>query len=260
MNLQNQHINESGLLELPQALVAWARDYADGEEIELHHHSKIQLLYASSGVMRLLTNDQAWIVPQNTAVLIPAYLDHAILMHGNVEMRSLYLNDTAPRTISNGIEVVAVSPLMCELILALCNEPTVIQPESRGDLLSKLLFDELSRMEELSLSIPMPQEFRLQKICSLILEDPSNQDTLELWSEKIGASSRTISRLFEKDIGISFGRWRQLVRFHHAMEGLAKGEAVKVVAAKCGYGSASAFSYAFHKEMGVSPTSLFSDQ
>ncbi|MTI09188.1 AraC family transcriptional regulator [Curvivirga aplysinae] len=259
MNLQNQHINETGLLELPQALVAWARDYADGVEIELHHHSKTQLLYASSGVMRLLAGDQAWIVPQNTAVLIPAYLDHAILMHGDVEMRSIYLSDALPRANSSGIEVVAVSPLMRELILALCNEPIVIQPESRGALLSKLLFDELSRMEELSLNIPMPREFRLQKICSLILENPSNQDTLELWSEKIGASSRTISRLFVKDIGISFGRWRQLVRFHHAMEELSKGEAVKVVAAKCGYGSASAFTYAFHREMGINPSSLLSD-
>ena len=78
--------------------------------------------------------------------------------------------------------------------------------------------------------------------------------TLDDWAQVAGASSRTLARLFERDLGMSFNQWRQRIRFHNALEALSRGESIARVAKQHGYNSASAFSAAFGKVMGASPS------
>ena len=42
--------------------------------------------------MRLRTEGEAWIVPPDGAVYIPAGTPHAVDMHGDVDMRTLYID------------------------------------------------------------------------------------------------------------------------------------------------------------------------
>lgn len=49
----------------------------------------------------------------------------------------------------------------------------------------------------LALSVPMPTEKRLRALCDAVLADLSNSD-LERWSSEAGASTRIISRLFQR--------------------------------------------------------------
>lgn len=56
---------------------------------------------------------------------------------------------------------------------------------------------------------------------------------------------------------MGFAEWRQQVRFHHALEVLARGKSVGDVARECGYASASAFTAAFRKSFGMPPSRLF---
>ncbi len=60
-----------------------------------------------------------------------------------------------------------------------------------------------------------------------------------------GASTRTLARLFERDLGMSFNAWRQRVRFHTALEALSRGEPVSRVELDYCYLSSSEFSAAF---------------
>ena len=55
---------------------------------------------------------------------------------------------------------------------------------------------------------------------------------------------------------MSFGAWRRRVRLHNAIEEIVAGEPVARVAARRGYRSASAFSAAFRRSMGVAPSAL----
>jgi len=48
--------------------VAMAKSFVDGFEIEPHHHARDQLIYAVSGLMRVRTAREAWIVPPDRAV------------------------------------------------------------------------------------------------------------------------------------------------------------------------------------------------
>ncbi len=246
--------------DLPQAIGAMAKRFADGDVIPLHAHARDQLLYAISGVMRLRTEAEAWVVPPEGAVYIPAETPHAVGMHGDVEMRTLYIDAAAGPAPRRALCVVAVSALLRELILALSEEPVVYEANSRGALLARMIEHEIARAPELSLHVPLPRDARLQRLCAELLADPSDRRTLEGWSEVAGASSRTLARLFARELGMSFNRWRQRVRFHAALEALSRGEPIPRIAARHGYRSASAFSAAFSKVMGATPSRVSIEQ
>ena len=241
---------------LPQAIGLMSKSFADGFVIPLHEHERDQLLYAAGGIMRLRTEAEAWIVPRDSAVYIPAGTHHAVSMHGNVEMRTLYIDTAATDARRRDLSVVAVSPLLRELVLALSEEPMVYDPDSRGGLIAQLIELEIGRARELSLKVPLPKDARLQRLCAGLLADPSDRRTLEAWSGVAGASARTLARLFERDLGMSFNRWRQRIRFHNALEALSRGVPIARVAQQHGYRSASAFSAAFGKVMGVPPSGI----
>ena len=67
--------------------VRFTADYASA----VHDHAWHQLSYASVGVLRVATADNAWIVPPQRAVWIPAGVKHSEEMRGAGAMRSLYV-------------------------------------------------------------------------------------------------------------------------------------------------------------------------
>ncbi|MGA9309721.1 MAG: AraC family transcriptional regulator [Pseudonocardiaceae bacterium] len=74
----------------------------------------------------------------------------------------------------------------------------------------------------------------------------------------VDTSERTLSRLFVAETGSSLGRWRTRLRVRRALELLASGTPVTVVAHRVGYRTASAFVAAFRRELSVSPAQCFS--
>ena len=240
--------------DLPQPIVVMAKSFSDGFSIAPHEHRRDQFLYAISGVMRLRTQSDAWIVPPAGAAYIPAGLAHSVSMHGDVDMRTLYIDPSAVRTRRQQLNVVAVPALLKELILALSDEPLAYGPDSRGSLIARMIEQEIELAKALSLHAPLPRDPRLQRLCAELLADPSDRRTLDGWSEVAGASARTLARLFERDLGMSFVQWRRRVRFQSALEALSQGVPVSVVARLHGYRSPSAFSAAFHKATGHAPS------
>jgi AraC-like DNA-binding protein/quercetin dioxygenase-like cupin family protein len=242
--------------DLPQAIGAMSKKFADGFVIPMHDHERDQLLYATSGIMRLRTDREAWVVPRDGAVYIPAATQHAISMHGIVDMRTLYIDTRKTRGRPRALCVVAVSNLLRELVLALSEEPILYEQDGRGGVIAQLIELEIGRARELSLNVPLPKDARLQRLCAELLANPSDRRTLDAWSGAVGASTRTLARLFEHDLGMSFSRWRRRIRFHNALEALSRGDPIALVAQRHGYRSASAFSAAFGKVMGGPPSKV----
>ncbi len=245
--------------DLPQEIGAMSKDFADGFIVALHEHERDQLLYATRGIMRLRTAGEAWIVPRDSAVYIPAGTKHSVGMHGDVDMRTLYIDTASANARPQALAVVSVSNLLRELILALSAEPVVYGPDSRGDIIAQLIKNEIGNAKELSLNVPLPKDPRLQRLCAALLADPSDRRTLNDWADTAGASARTLARLFEHDLGMGFNRWRQRIRLHSALESLSRGEPISRVARKHGYLSTSAFSAAFGKVMGFVPSKVVSE-
>jgi AraC-like DNA-binding protein len=102
--------------------------------------------------------------------------------------------------------------------------------------------------------LPLPFDRRLRKVCAAVLQAPGNDDTLEQWGERMGASARTLARRMKDETGMSFHNWRLQVRIDEGICRLLQGQSVVSVARALGYASASAFVYMFRNVMGVSPT------
>lgn len=242
--------------DLPQAVAAMAKSFVPGSATGMHSHPRDQLIYAVRGVMRVRTADAAWIVPPDRAVYVPGGTTHEVQMKGRVEMRTLYIRPGAARGLPADAAVLDVSDLLRALILALLDEPIAYDERARAGRIARLALEEIARARRLSLVIPMPADKRLVRLCEALLAEPGRVGTLEAWSEMAGASPRTLARLFQRETGLTFTQWRQRVRFHNALEALAAGAPVALVARENGYGSASAFTAAFRRALGVTPSAL----
>jgi AraC-like DNA-binding protein len=175
-------------------------------------------------------------------------------MRGAVEMRTLYIARGAAPGLPPDATVIAVSLLLRELVLALLGEPLLYERTGRGGAIVALIVSEIARAQRLPLVIPMPHDARLRRVCTRLLADPSDRRTLDGWSEFAGASTRTLARLFESEFQLTFTAWRQRVRFHNALEAIARNVPIERIARLNGYRSPSAFAAAFRTVMGHPPT------
>lgn len=240
--------------QVPRAVAAMPKDFADGHEIAPHRHRRAQLIYATAGTMRVSTADAVWVVPPQRALWMPPGVRHSIVMSGDVTMRTLYLRQDAAAGMPDVCRVLHISPLLRELIVRATEMPVHYDERGAAGHVVALILDELHHEPSLPLHLPMPRDRRLQRVCSALLAAPGDQRTLEDWAGWANASPRTLARLFATETGLTFGAWRQQARVLEAMGRLSGGEAVTDVALDLGYDSVSAFSAMFRRASGVSPS------
>ncbi|MFA3920637.1 helix-turn-helix domain-containing protein [Ruegeria sp. 2012CJ15-1] len=231
---------------------AMAKDIPDGHVIAGHCHPRDQLLFAVAGVMRVETARNAWIVPPDRALFLPAEEMHAVEARGNLKMRTLYITHDADS--EQQVKVLRVTPLMRELILALIQNPVDYSGNSRAERIADLIRLEMEAAESLPANIPLPSDPRLQNLCARVLRDPSDVLSMDLFAAGTGASTKTLARLCQSELGMTFGAWRRRVRFAAAAERLEQGVPIKIVARDAGYRSSSAFAYAFRQYFGLTPS------
>ena len=236
----------------PRPLVGYAYDYPAGWQTGLHAHPRAQVIYAVRGVMRIDTPGTAYVVPPSTALVMPAHTAHAVRMDGPVAMRALFLRADAAQDCADPA-VIAVSPLLRELILAACAETIDWDLQGRGQHLTALALDEIARAQPLPLGLPMPQDARLQRVTAALRTRPDDPRGLEDFAAIAGASSRTLARLFRAETGISFRQWRQQIRMTEALAALDAGASPLRAATLAGYASQPAFGAAFRAMFGLTP-------
>jgi AraC-like DNA-binding protein len=233
------------------------RDYPPGHIVPSHFHDRDQIVYASGGVMTVRTDVGAWVVPTHRAVWIPATIPHTITMSGTVSMRTLYLRPGMASVLPRSCCVVNVLPLLRELILHACALPALYRKIKRQRYLIDLIVDQLETIQMVSLQLPNPSDSRAIKVAEMLLSDPGDQCTLRQICKAAGAGKRTIERLFQKETGMTVGKWRQQLRLMQAMRLLAEGAKVTHAALEAGYSTPSAFISMFRKALGTTPTLYF---
>ena len=215
-----------------------------------HHHPWAQLAYPIRGAIRICAAGTAWIVPANRAVWIPPEIDHDVTVLGAVELRTLYISSAAAPLPLDACTVVDVSPLL----RALCEAIAEGIGDTRHHLMMQLALEEMRIARPLSLGLPLPRDRRLKTLCDALMADPADGRGLAEWAEQVGASERTLARLFQSELDTSFGAWRQQLRLARAVDEISRGLPVAQVAATVGYASQAAFSAMFSRALGVPPS------
>ncbi len=222
-----------------------------------HSHAWAQLSYAAQGVLEVSTAAARFVAPPLRAVWIPAGVPHGVRCSQDTEIRSLYIDAAAAPLHGPDCRVLEVRPLLRELIRAFGALPIEYEEQGPDGRLAKVLLDQLACAPEAGLVLPWPVDARLRKLCRSLQAHPDSRKTLADFSQALGVSEKTLSRLFLRQTGLSFRLWRQRVRLLSALPLLERGDRVTDVALACGYDSMSAFIAAFREQMGTTPSEFF---
>ncbi|KAA9367276.1 AraC family transcriptional regulator [Ochrobactrum quorumnocens] len=222
-----------------------------------HSHAEAQLLYAVSGVISITTGEGTWVVPPSRAVWLPPGFEHETSSHAGVQFRSLLIDTSEMQGLPDECVVVAITPLLRELILKLASLADNPASRDRTNAVVRLLLMELSFQSAQPLSLPTPKHSQLAQLCEQFRNDVAENLSIEDAAARIHMSRATFMRLFKRETGMGFGHWRQQARLLDALTLLAEGKSILDVAFECGYNSPSAFSAMFRRSLGCSPSAYF---
>lgn len=250
-------------------LRAKLRRLAAATRVEPHRHPWAQVAMSSTGVIRMSAARSTYIVPPSRALWIPPDVEHVVTVLEDADIRTLYVHPSALFLADGGApalspcaawpdcRVLEVSPLLRELVPHLDTAPGATVAGERERCIAALVLDELRRAAPVRLGIDLPADKRLRQLCEAMLDHPTRWTRLDAWAAHIGASPRTVARLFRSELGSSFGQWRQQVLLAHALAMAARRRPMASIAAELGYASASAFTAMVRRTVGQPPSRFF---
>ena len=224
-----------------------------GATLARHAHPWGQLVFATSGAMHVATDATAWLVPATKAIWLPAGLAHRIAIRGEVAMRTLYVAPTRSGALLAEPAALEVVPLLRELILHILGVGMLSPERPEHARLAGLLVDLLVQARPQDLFLPLPRDARALALATRLQERPDDGRDLALVAGEVGASLRTLQRLFPRETGLTVEAWRQKARLIHGVACLSSGASVTTAALECGYASVGAFITAFRRQFGVTP-------
>lgn len=226
-----------------------------------HRHHWGQLSYTLRGYLQVWTQQAYYIALPQRAVWIPPGVLHEVKNRtSRTILRSLYID--LPMLGDNWQEckVLAVTPLLHELIRSFSLLPVEYNENGPDGRLAQVLIDQIRTSKSAGLILPWPDDKRLQPICKELQDNPDADVDLTHFSKKIGVSEKTLTRIFQKETGLGFRLWRQRARLVHALPLLERGDRITDVAIACGYESLSSFISTFRQHTGVTPGEFASKQ
>ena len=229
--------------------------YRSGQVEPEHQHAEHQLVYASEGLLSVDTESSRWVVPPHRAVWLPALTRHTVTAKADTNMSTLYVNAASPISTFDRVTVVSVTPLLRELILHMIRSTI---SDAEHERLETVLLDQLVADPAMPLELPVLIDPRLRAIAQIFDLNPEDRRTLPQLGSEVGASERTLQRLFHTETGQSFGRWRTRLRLQQGVIELGKGRTVTQAASRSGYRETSAFIGAFRSAFGTTPGRYYS--
>jgi AraC-like DNA-binding protein len=231
-----------------------AATYFDGFHIEPHRHGWAQLVYAVSGVMSVRAGATLWIVPPARAVWVPAGTEHEIRALGDFAMRTVYFAPALAGPLPAECCALDVSPLLRELVLAIAAVQLIDEEDGEGMRLAAVAIDRIAASRTLPLHLPLPRDPRAVRLAERLRAEPACALELPALAREAGASPRTIQRLFLEETGLRFSEWRQRLRLLHGASLVGGGSSVTEAGLEAGYSGTSAFTAAFRRQFGVTPS------
>lgn len=215
-----------------------------------HMHDTAQLSYAVGDVMYVIIDDYSYIVPPNMGIYIPAQTDHRADMNKKIKVQSIRFEGDLFKLLPQNVQLIHLSELAQQIINKLCIK---LEGQTKNNIVSNLLavlLDEIHSSKHYDYAIKIPKEPHLYKVYTLFKNSLDYYPSLVVAADHVHINSRTLTRLFIKNTGMSFVTWKQQFIFVRSIELLYKYKQTKSVAYALGYNSESAFIAMFKKMSG----------
>ena len=237
-----------------QSVVALGADYPTRQAMSAHSHKRGQLIFVLSGSMRVETEGGLWITTPGRACWIPGGVEHRVIYTKASKARAAYIHERFADRLPNKCCVLQLSGLLRELVITAVDMGWTYDEDGPAGRVMQVLIDQISRQVETPVFLPEGKDSRLRRLTALLYENPGDTRSLEDWCQLVGASARTLTRLFLNETGMTFSAWRQQLCLIRALEMMEEGHSVTRIAFALGYGSTSSFSAMFTRAMGEPPT------
>ena len=239
--------------KLSRPVIARVSEMPENYLVEEHQHPWGQLAYASRGIMKVEVPGASFIIPPERALWLPRFTPHIVSTRYGLSFRSLYIDNKWSQSLPEETTSIDIDSLLRELILEVTKWPEDYELSDSNNSFIKVLINRIESAASAPLFLNMPNDKRLLKITSTLSKSPGDSTSLETWSKTIGATPRTLNRLFQKQTNMGFVEWRQRLRLLYSLEKIERGENIAGVASELGYESSSAFISMFKKHLGISP-------
>lgn len=233
----------------------------DGLITGWHSHEVHQIEYALHGVVEVETDSAHYLLPPQQAAWIPAGLEHQAVMNPDVKTVAVMFDPALVATPGDRARILAVSPLIREMMIyALRWQIDRRRGAAKDEEVSDGFFRTLANLvaealdHEAPLSLPTtehPIVAAAMAYTKAHLDSVSADDV----SRAVAVSERTLRRLFQDTLGLSWRTYLLHARMLRAMALLAApGQSVQETASAVGFDSLSSFTRAFAQFCGETPS------
>lgn len=219
-----------------------------------HAHPRAQLLYATSGVMNVVVKNEIWVVNPLQGLWIPGDVEHQVTFQENVELYSIFIDPSCTKTLSDHCFSFDMNEFLKQLLFKIISFEKNIERTIKEEKIMEVFLDELTLIEPSNTFLPTSNNIKLKKVIDLLMNDIASKKTLDYYADISFISSRTLSRLFTKELGMSFSDWRIRLKLLEAIKRLGEKQSVKEIAFDLGYENTSAFIFMFKKNLGKTPS------
>ncbi|MEH6564442.1 MAG: helix-turn-helix transcriptional regulator [Halopseudomonas sp.] len=232
--------------------------YPQGHVVPTHQHCSGHLIYADQGLLRVEAETGQWLVPPTSAVWLRPQVPHRLVVPVALQAHGIFVREDVCANLPLTDCVMQVSGLARELIVKLTSLDAAAPFSRHAYLLGELLIEELRATPPRPFHLPWPEHPQIRDVCQRLTDDPGHIGTTEDWANRLAISAKTFQRRFLKSTGMTFGRWRQQLRLMSSLSLLIQGTPITQVALASGYDSHSAYTTAFRRQFGQSPSAFLS--
>lgn len=231
--------------------------------IDLHKHAKGQLSYIEGGIAYITVNSQTYVVPSHYFFWIPVGIPHVL----RVSLRatsicSIYFGLTAQDNdpFFNELGIYPASELLIQMIKFTGKwSGEMIETKDERSVFLRAMLQVMVPQRELTVPIilPITEHEKLQKVLNYLAEDIGFPHTLHSVSDRFHTSARTLSRIFQSELKMSFLQYLKHLRIIKSIELLQKTNlSISEIAEKVGYNTLGAFSNTFIEITNMRPSEM----
>lgn len=225
----------------------------------VHKHKKGQLSYVEGGIAYVHFVGNTFVIPARHYIWIPPGTDHFLQVRqsSNTIIRNIYYPDNNSHIFYQHTGIYPVNNLLHEMITYTdkYNENIEHQSIDYAFLIAiKNILPQISP-QNIPIVLPTTTNERLRPILRYLYENVEQALTLKSVSGRFGMAERTLSRLFQSVLSISFLQYLKQVRMVKAVElMLQTSQTLSQIAFATGYQSISAFSNTFYQLTNMRPS------
>lgn len=218
-----------------------------------HTHPWGQLIMVKSHVLEIEVEGERLLTPADIPVWIPPGQQHSSYNHRQAQFRTFNLAASLCRELPQRACLMLVDSI-AHAIMDTLAEQQIEQPETRAQWrLCEVLRDRLQLAQVQESYLPTSTDKFLAPVLRALEACPGDNTTLASWAARVFTTERTLARRCQQQLNMTFGEWRQRLRFLRAIVLLEQGKSVQSIAHELGYSSASALIVMFQQQAGTTP-------